>query len=74
MTGGVGSASATQTIRGLDSPGQSMGESGDRAGALPVDALDDLKNFNTRKMFSKVSLPDAEFVEWFQKMGLLHSK
>jgi len=38
------------------------------------DPLGELRNFNARKMFAKLNLPDDKFEEWLKKMGLLHSK
>jgi len=75
VTGGEGrnEVPMIQTIRGLDSPDQSAGGSGGGGGAFQ-DLLEELRNFNTRRLFEKINLTDAQFEDWLQKMGLLHSK
>ena len=62
-----------QTIRGLDSPGQSAVETREGGSAFQ-DSLGELRNFNTRRLFEKINLTDAQFEDWLQGIGLLHSK
>lgn len=34
--------------------------------------MDDLRNFNSRKLYEKLSLPDQEFEGWLKNLGLLY--
>jgi hypothetical protein len=35
--------------------------------------MEELKNFNARKLYKKLDLPDNEFEGWMKELGLLHS-
>jgi len=39
-----------------------------------IPALNELRNFNGRRLFAKLAISDKEFTEWLQSMKLLPSK
>lgn len=37
-----------------------------------MDPMEELRNFNAKKLYKKLDLPDKEFQEWLVSLGLLH--